>query len=148
MSRKEHVTLTNMCMITDGDHVLVQNKILKDHTTGITFPGGHVEANEPITDSLIREVYEETGLTIYDPHFAGIKDWIEEDGDRYIVFLYTADTFTGTLHSSHEGEVFWVPLSSLANRNCIWHLDQMLKVFTRQHAELFLFGNDFVPVLK
>lgn len=54
-------------MITDGDHVLVQNKILKDHTTGITFPGGHVEANEPITDSLIREVYEETGLTISDP---------------------------------------------------------------------------------
>ena len=148
MSRKEHVTLTNMCMIKDGNNVLVQNKKLDDHFTGITFPGGHVEPHEPITDSVIREVWEETGLTIEHPTLVGIKEWMEEDGDRYIVFLFTADTFSGTLHSSVEGEVFWIPLNALADQPCIWHMDHMLKVFTQNWSELFLVTDEYIPVLK
>ena len=73
MNRKEQVTLTNMCMITNGTSVLVQNKRLDDDSSGITFPGGHVEPHEPITDSMIREVWEETGLTIEHPMLVGIK---------------------------------------------------------------------------
>ena len=73
---------------------------------------------------------------------------MEEDGDRYIVFLYTADTFSGDLHSSREGEVFWTPLETLLSENCIWHMDSMLKVFTQEYSELFLAGDDYIPVLK
>lgn len=148
MNRKEQVTLTNMCMITNGTSVLVQNKRLDDDSSGITFPGGHVEPHEPITDSMIREVWEETGLTIEHPMLVGIKEWMEEDGDRYIVFLYVAERFTGTLHASHEGEVFWTPLETLLQQPCIWHMEHMLKVFTQQYSELFLVGNHYVPVLK
>ena len=57
MSRTEIVTITNMCMICDGDKVLVQNKVNCDWA-GITFPGGHVEKGESFTDAVIREVLE------------------------------------------------------------------------------------------
>lgn len=65
MERRERVVLENMCMIRDGSKVLVEEKIGKD-IKGIIFPGGHVEEHEPIVDSVIREIREETGLTIKD----------------------------------------------------------------------------------
>ena len=74
MDRKEHVTLTNMCMITNGNNVLVQNKRVDDDFSGITFPGGHVEPREPVIDAMIRELQEETGLTVTHPKLVGIKE--------------------------------------------------------------------------
>jgi len=54
----------NMCMIQDDKgNVLALDKV-NDSYTGTTFPGGHVEANEIFQKSMIREVWEETGLTI------------------------------------------------------------------------------------
>ena len=62
MGRKETVELTNMCMVEDGKgNVLVQNR-LGPNWSGIVYPGGHVEAGESITASVIREIREETGL--------------------------------------------------------------------------------------
>lgn len=55
MSREVQVELTNMCMVCDGDKVLVQNRV-KPGWPGITFPGGHVEPGESVTASVIREV--------------------------------------------------------------------------------------------
>lgn len=64
MARTEVVTITNMCMVYDGDKVLVQDKKDKDYS-GITFPGGHVEYGESLTGAVIREVFEETGFEIF-----------------------------------------------------------------------------------
>ena len=76
MAREEKCILTNMCMIYDGSRILVQDR--KDPGwPGITFPGGHVELGESFTDAVIREIREETGLTIYEPQLCGIKDWCE-----------------------------------------------------------------------
>ncbi|MDD4369118.1 MAG: NUDIX domain-containing protein, partial [Oscillospiraceae bacterium] len=55
------VELTNMCMVSQGDKVLVQDR-LDPHWRGITFPGGHVETGESLAEAVIREVKEETGL--------------------------------------------------------------------------------------
>ena len=41
--------------------------------SGYAFPGGHVENGEAFTESVIREIYEETGLTIKNPQLVGIK---------------------------------------------------------------------------
>ncbi len=102
----ERVILTNMCMVCDGDRILVENKVTGGYT-GIVFPGGHVEEGEPLTQAVIREVREETGLQIRDPRLCGIYNWMREDGSRYIVTIYRTDAFAGTLKASEEGEVFW-----------------------------------------
>jgi len=94
-------------MVYDGDKILVQDKIDKDWG-GVTFPGGHVEKGESFTDAVIREVFEETGLTVSSPRLCGIKDWTRDDGTRYMVLMYKTDKFSGELHSSEEGEVYWV----------------------------------------
>ena len=73
-----------------------------------------VEKGEYVTPSVIREMEEETGLTIENPKLCGIKEFHKtEDGKRYIVFLYVANRFSGELKSSVEGDVFWYPLSEL-----------------------------------
>ena len=52
--------LTNMCMVYDGDKILVQDRVNKNWP-GLTFPGGHVEEGESFTESVIREVYDYSG---------------------------------------------------------------------------------------
>ena len=107
MAREERTVLMNLCMVYDGQgNILVQNRRKKDWQ-GITFPGGHVEAGESFAAAVIREVWEETGLTIESPVLCGIKQW-HRDGVRYVVLFYKTDRFSGQLRSSEEGEVFWV----------------------------------------
>lgn len=109
MKRSEPVELMNMCVLRRGSKVLVQDRT-DPNWSGVAFPGGHVEKGESFTDSVIREVQEETGLTISSPRLCGIKDWCE-DGVRHVVLLYRAEQFTGTLRSSDEGEVWWAELA-------------------------------------
>lgn len=129
MNRKTSVELTNMCMIYDNQgNVLVEEKLVHN-SKGLIFPGGHVESNESVADSMIREIQEETGLTISSLQFCGIKDWIEFDGSRYMVFLYKTNTYSGNIQSSSEGEIFWIPLKELKKKETLWHLDMMLEIF-------------------
>jgi len=129
MARRETVVLTNMCMIYDGaGNILVQDR-LDPSWPGVTFPGGHVEPGESFMKSVIREVWEETGLTIEGPRLCGLKQFWEDDGTRYIVLLYKADHYSGELRSSCEGEVFWIKRSELGNYHLPVGFDQMIQVF-------------------
>lgn len=138
MSRTQSVTLTNMCMVCDGKgNVLVQDRN-DEHWGGISFPGGHIEHGESVTDSVIREIKEETGLTVSEPKLCGIKDWFRPDGSRYIVFCYRADKFSGKLRSSEEGEIFWASLDGLESMKLAVSMDMMIKVFTDENvSEMF-----------
>ena len=96
-----------MCMVYDKDRILVINRTKSDWP-GISFPGGHVEENETLTEAVIREIKEETGLEISDPILCNIKEWRFEDNVRYIGLLYKTNKYKGKITSSDEGEVFWI----------------------------------------
>lgn len=152
MSRTEEVELTNMCMICDGKgNVLVQDKRNSPVWSGWNFPGGHVEKGEYVTPSVIREIQEETGLTVINPKLCGIKEFhTSKTGKRYIVFLYVANQFTGQLKPSEEGDIFWYPLHELAkSEKLIDGFGEMLAVFTKNNLSEVYYrdrGNDVEAV--
>lgn len=149
MARMEEVELTNMCMVCDRKgNVLVQNKKGDRTWHGWNFPGGHVEQGEFVTPSVVREIREETGLTIENPKLCGIKEFQkEQDGKRFIVFLYVASRFSGELRSSAEGDVFWYPLSELKrSKELADGFSEMLPVFTSDEISEVFYTNNWDTV--
>ena len=126
-SRTEKVCFMNMCMICDNaGNVLALDKV-NDSYTGTTFPGGHVEKNEIFNDSIIREVWEETGLKIESPKLRGVYHW-HRDGIHNVLFLYKAEKFSGELKSSEEGKVYWIPLEELKKRELATGMEYVLEL--------------------
>ena len=86
-------------------------------------PGGKFETDETPSDCIIREFYEETGLTLINPKLQGISYW--HDSIEGIIFVFTADQYEGELtHNSPEGELEWIDIDELPNIN---QFDQNLK---------------------
>ena len=125
-TRTENVELTVLCLIQDGNRVLLQNRV-KEDWKGYTFPGGHVETGESFVDAVIREMKEETGLEIIKPRLVGIKQFPITNG-RYIVLLFKATEFTGTVTSSDEGEMEWIDIENLTKINAVEYFNYLLKV--------------------
>ena len=139
MSRSEQAIFTNLCMVYDGaGNILVQDR--KDPSwPGICFPGGHVEPGESFVESVIREVWEETGLTIENPKLCGTKQFQTRKGERYVVFFYKTDRFSGELKSSDEGEVFWIPRTDLHKYTLCDDFPDMVRVFEEDDLSEFYY---------
>ena len=150
MSRSQATILTNMCLIEDcHGNIVMQIRDPKRYSwSGAALPGGHIEAHEGLVESVIREVKEETGLTIKNPKLVGMKHWYTAEGIRYLVFLYRTNEFSGHLRSSEEGEVMWVAREDLDTMELAYDLKNLLRVFDDQSlSELFYserLENDFV----
>ena len=142
MSRSEMAEFTNLCMVSDGNgNILVQDRKNPDWP-GITFPGGHVEPGESFTDSVIREVFEETGLTIENPVLCGVKQFQSDEGARYVVFLYRADRWHGELESSSEGEMFWIPRQKLSEYLTVPAFEDLVRVFESPDLSEFYYTKE------
>ncbi|MBQ3215763.1 MAG: 8-oxo-dGTP diphosphatase [Oscillospiraceae bacterium] len=135
MGRTENVELTTLCLIRREDEILLQNRT-KDDWKGYALPGGHVEPGESIVDSVIREMREETGLTIQAPQLCGIKQFPIEGG-RYLVFLFRTDSFSGTLRSSSEGQVEWVRRRELSSLPLVADLEKLIDVMEQDDLAEF-----------
>lgn len=126
MSRTENVELTVLCLITDGDRILLQNRT-KNDWQGYTLPGGHVEPGESFVDAVIREVKEETRLDIKNPRLAGVKQFPIEGG-RYVVLLFKANEYSGTVVSSDEGQMEWVDSNHLSEIHTVEDFEDLIRV--------------------
>ena len=128
MKKCEKVIITNICMIYKDDKVLVQERTKKDWP-GLTFPGGHVKKKENFYEAVIREVKEETGLTLLKPILCGIEEFKTlNNEDRHIILYYKCNEFKGRLRSSKEGKVYWIKREDLLKENLSLDLDRMIEI--------------------
>lgn len=135
MARTENVELTVLCLLHKDGAYLLQDRI-KEDWQGYTLPGGHVEPGESIVDAVVREMQEETGLTVLNPHLCGVKQFPIEDG-RYLVFLFEASEYEGELTSSEEGAMCWVPVEQLKSVNLVSDFEDMLQVMMDDNLSEF-----------
>lgn len=124
--KTESVELTVLCLIHKNGKYLLQDRI-KNDWKGYTLPGGHIEPGESIVDAVIREMQEETGLTIRHPHLCGVKQFPLEEG-RYIVFLFETEEFEGDLRSSEEGTMHWIEEKELSKVNLVENFGDLIEV--------------------
>lgn len=149
MKKTENVELTVLCLIHKNDKYLLQDRVKKDWK-GYTLPGGHIEKGESIVDAVVREMKEETGLTVYNPKLCGVKQFPLDDG-RYIVFLFCADEFSGQVISSEEGTMHWVNKDDLSNVNTVEDFQELLRVMLDENLSEFQYvieDNKWKIILK
>ena len=107
---------TTLCYVIRGDQVLMLHRVKKkndinhDKWIGI---GGKFEDKESPEDCLLREVWEETGLTLTDYRYRGLVTFVSDRWPTEYMHLFTADGFTGTLRECDEGVLEWLPREKL-----------------------------------
>ena len=140
--------LTNMAMIQDKQtgKVLVQDRVKS--WKGLSFPGGHIENNESFIDSAVREVREETGLEVWNLKSCGIIHWLNNKTfDRYIVFLFKTDDYSGELKPKcDEGRNLWITVDELIKTPSENQMSKYLPMFLEdEYSEAFGSWNDDEP---
>lgn len=133
MTRAFAVEMTTMCLIRNAKNELLIQERKKSDWPGWTFPGGHVEKGESLTDCVIREVKEETGLVIQ-PKLMGIAEWLNgEEGEREICGLFCGETT-----ADFQGEeLFWLPESNLIPEKLAGTLGDLIPIFLGQKQAAF-----------
>lgn len=134
--------LTTLCYIEKDDAVLMLHRTKKEHDVnkgkwiGV---GGKFEAGESPDECLLREVREETGLTLTRWRYRGVITFCYNDNDAEYMHLYTADGFTGTLADTcREGVLRWVPRAEILSLS-LWQGDRIfLRLLTENYPPFSL----------
>ena len=122
---------TTLCYIARGRDYLMLHRVKKekdenkDKWIGI---GGKFEEGESPEDCLLREVREETGLTLQSWRYRAIVTFVSDEWGTEYMHLFTSDDYSGTLRTDcEEGELRWIDRDALLETN-IWEGD---KIFLR-----------------
>ncbi len=114
--------IATVCYLRDNDRTLLLHRTKKkeDATKG-TFIGigGKIEGKESLEACVRREFTEETGLILLDPRFQGMALFKNGDESTWLVAVYVATHYTGTLHPTREGELQWVDNERIPQLNLL-----------------------------
>lgn len=114
----------------DGSFLVINR--LKQDWPGINFPGGHVEYDEDIPTSVIREMKEETGFDVKNPEFVTYYEWnIPEEKKRHLCLLFRSKDFSGKMKSSSEGEIFFMKKEDLEKYPLSVDFDKILSIVSK-----------------
>lgn len=134
-----NMRLTTLCYIEKDNSYLMlhRNKkkddLSKDMWIGV---GGHFEEGESPDECLMREVREETGLTLTSYRFRGVVTFLSNEAEGEYMFLYTADGFEGEITNCNEGELCFVKKSEL-NKLYFWTGDEIFLKLIRENYQVF-----------
>lgn len=103
---------TTLCYVERDDCYLLLHRVKKQHdeNAGLWIGvGGKLEEGESPEECVLRETQEETGLTLTDYRLRGIVTFVSDRWEGELMYLFTADGFTGTLRDCDEGVLRWIP---------------------------------------
>ncbi len=128
--------LTTLCYIEKNGKYLMLHRTKKKNDPSHDLwigPGGHLENCESPDECVVREVKEETGLTLTTFRLRGIVSFSEGDWCEYM-FLYSAYEFEGELIECSEGELLWVDKDKALNELPLWEGDKIfLRLMQQDH---------------
>ena len=130
---------TTLCYIEKGDQYLCLHRIKKENDLnegkwiGI---GGKFQDKESPEDCLLREVYEETGLTLTRYRYRGLVTFISDKWPTEYMHLFTADKFNGEPHECDEGELCWIKKNELFEKT-IWQGDKIFLKLLQDETPFF-----------
>lgn len=131
---------TTLCYIERGQQYLMLHRVKKendlnhDKWVGI---GGKFEGNETPDECLLREAYEETGLTLTDWRCRGVVTFLPDTWEGEYMYLFTAGGFTGTLRACNEGVLSWVDKAAVPALP-MWEGDKIFFRLLAEDAPFFL----------
>ncbi len=131
--------LTTLCYLEKDDSYLMMHRVRKkqDVNAGKWIGvGGHFELGESPEDCLLREVKEETGLTLTSYRFRGLVTFTQEGFGTEYMCLYTADGFTGELTGCEEGDLEWVKKDQIKNLK-LWDGDVLFLSYMAMEMPFF-----------
>lgn len=98
--------------------------------------GGRLESQESPDECVIREVMEETGLTLLNPRMRGVITFISAGWDDEIMFLYTGDAQGDLLPDCNEGILKWIPIEDVPSLN-LWEGDRVFLKLLLESQDFF-----------
>ena len=107
---------TTLCYIEkDGKYLMLhrvkkENDVNKDKWIGV---GGHFEDGESPEECMMREIYEETGLTVTEYAYRGLVTFVTDKWSDEQMHLFTVQSFTGTVKACDEGDLEWIDKKQL-----------------------------------
>ena len=107
-----------LCFITHGDDILLMKRaphkrVFPNHYNGV---GGHIEANEDPLTGAVREIQEETGLSVTNMQYCGTTHINAGQQVGIMLFIYTAEALSRDFVACDEGELQWLPLATLIQK--------------------------------
>lgn len=129
---------TTLCYLYGPQGVLMmhrtkkENDINKDKYIGV---GGHIEQGESPDECVIREVKEETGLTLNSFRLRAVLTFVIDEIDE-VTFLYTSDDFSGEMKTCEEGDLVWVEEEKIQDLP-IWQGDKIFFKLLKERPDVF-----------
>ena len=137
---------TTLCYIEKDGCWLMLHRVKKigdmNHDKWIGL-GGKFERGESPEDCVLREVREESGLTLTEYAYRGVITFVSDRYGTEWMHLFTATDFTGELCDCNEGTLEWVPLERIPTLE-LWEGDHLFMRLLREQRPFFSLKLNYV----
>lgn len=130
---------TTVCYLERGTQYLLLHRTKKenDENAGKWIGvGGKCEENESPEDCMLREVREETGLSVTQHRLRGVITFVSDAWEGQYMYLFTASKWHGALTDCDEGELAWVERTDMLHLP-LWEGDRIFLALLAEERPFF-----------